>query len=229
MIGELSAKIAHEIKNPLAGIYAAVQLLCARLPAGRPAAGDLRRRRRRDPAARRHRPGPAALRAAAARRSRAPTGLRNFVLRPARAAAPPARGPASRAQGRGARGADGRHRPAADGPGADQPGAQRRRRPWTAGTIADRAPLPGRATSRSRSIDTGPGVPAAQRRRGLRAVLHDQDARHRAWACRSRARTSRPTGGTLERSRARARARTSASLFHSCATYRRRSRAAPSS
>jgi PAS domain S-box-containing protein len=33
LIGELSAKVAHEIKNPLAGIYAAVQLLARDLPA----------------------------------------------------------------------------------------------------------------------------------------------------------------------------------------------------
>jgi PAS domain S-box-containing protein len=36
MIGELSAKIAHEIKNPLAGIYAAVQLLSRDFPGGDP-------------------------------------------------------------------------------------------------------------------------------------------------------------------------------------------------
>lgn len=35
-VGEMSAKIAHEIKNPLAGIYAAVQVLARELPPGDP-------------------------------------------------------------------------------------------------------------------------------------------------------------------------------------------------
>ncbi len=36
MVGELAAKVAHEIKNPLAGIYAAVQLLARDLPPADP-------------------------------------------------------------------------------------------------------------------------------------------------------------------------------------------------
>ena len=35
-VGELAAKIAHEIKNPIAGIYAAVQLLAREVPPGDP-------------------------------------------------------------------------------------------------------------------------------------------------------------------------------------------------
>jgi PAS domain S-box-containing protein len=35
-VGEMSAKIAHEIKNPLAGIYAAVQVLSRELPPSHP-------------------------------------------------------------------------------------------------------------------------------------------------------------------------------------------------
>jgi PAS domain S-box-containing protein len=79
MIGELSAKIAHEIKNPLAGIYAAVQLLSRDFPPGDPrrvifddVGGEIRRLDDTvQDLLRFARPLPPHPR---------PTGLRNFVL-----------------------------------------------------------------------------------------------------------------------------------------------------
>ena len=79
LIGELSAKIAHEIKNPLAGIYAAVQLLSRDFPPGDPrrvifddVGGEIRRLDDTvQDLLRFARPLPPHPR---------PTGLRNFVL-----------------------------------------------------------------------------------------------------------------------------------------------------
>ena len=65
-LGQMAAVVAHEVRNPLAGIRGAMQVIGRRLPADRPGAGDRPRSGRRHRRAERHRPGSAALCAAAA-------------------------------------------------------------------------------------------------------------------------------------------------------------------
>ena len=187
-LGEMAAVIAHEVKNPLAGIRGAIQVIGGRLPDGSRDVEMIARNRRADRRAQRSDEGPAAVRAAADAAVRA---------------------------GRSARAGHGHGRSAQRRSGVQARSASwstgTRRRSWPTPSCCRSCSSTCSSTARTRCTDggtievsvTATGEPAGSPspirarhsagdpRQDLHAVRHDQVARHRAWACRPRSGSSR--------------------------------------
>ena len=80
-VGEMAAVMAHEIKNPLAGIEVLAGLLRRKVPDNRRSAGARQRHHQRSEDGQRHRPGSAGVRAAGAAAGRSHVAGRSACQR----------------------------------------------------------------------------------------------------------------------------------------------------
>ena len=176
-LGEMAAVVAHEVKNPLAGIRGAVQIFAKRLgddPSHEDPEGDHRSHRRARP----DDEGPAPVRAAAT--SEVFADRRDTAGDLDRQLDGP--GPVGQRSGRG-------HR---RGSGAI-PGGRRDASHRVPEPAHQRGPCDARERDDSRGrrdrestcqiafSDGGPGIPAGDSRQDLHALLHHQVARVRSW------------------------------------------------
>ena len=175
-LGEMAAVVAHEVKNPLAGIAAALQVIGGRMADGNRDRADRARHRRSARLAEQHRAGPAGLRAAA--RAPARTGgarTRCSTITAALLQKDPAHAALTSTS----------RRPVVVQADPEQmrscflnlllnaAQAMHARRTRSASTSAP-------TTCRRVAIaDDGPGHPGRCREKDLRAVLHDEASRNR--------------------------------------------------